>query len=149
LNRLSKVRFEINRENRTMKTAEEILQKHFALTTVIQPSLKLVLLAMEEYANQFKPNNESIECRRVKFLNRVADFKGEYDRQILVDFSNYWLEKNENGRRFRFEKEKVFDVKKRLARWGRNQKPSGKAKAGIEEMLSLNELAKNGVSDTE
>lgn len=36
---------------------------------------------------------------------------------ILFEFADYWLEKGENDKKYRFEKEKVFDVKKRLRTW--------------------------------
>ena len=38
-------------------------------------------------------------------------------QDTLFEFSDYWLEKGENDKKHRFEKEKVFDVKKRLRTW--------------------------------
>lgn len=35
----------------------------------------------------------------------------------LFEFANYWLERSENGTKYRFEKEKVFDVRRRLRTW--------------------------------
>ena len=35
----------------------------------------------------------------------------------LFEFADYWLEKWENDKKHRFEKEKVFDVRKRLRTW--------------------------------
>lgn len=36
---------------------------------------------------------------------------------ILQEFSSYWLEKSENWKKYRFEKEKVFDIRRRLTTW--------------------------------
>lgn len=36
---------------------------------------------------------------------------------ILFEFSDYWLEKWENDKKYRFEKEKVFDIRRRLTTW--------------------------------
>jgi len=62
--------------------------------------------------------------------NRVIDFMLEANsanccnkllsKDELSGFISYWTEKNPNGRKMRFEKEKTFDIHKRLARWKRN-----------------------------
>ena len=36
------------------------------------------------------------------------------------EFLSYWTERGENDRKMRFEKEKSFDVKRRLTRWAKN-----------------------------
>lgn len=36
---------------------------------------------------------------------------------ILFEFADYWLEKGENDKKYRFEKEKVFDIRRRLTTW--------------------------------
>lgn len=36
---------------------------------------------------------------------------------ILQEFSLYWLEKSENWKKYRFEMEKVFDIRRRLTTW--------------------------------
>lgn len=35
----------------------------------------------------------------------------------LFEFADHWLEKGENDKKHRFEKEKVFDIRKRLRTW--------------------------------
>lgn len=47
----------------------------------------------------------------VDLVNRWLD-SGE-----IVAFAEYWLERWENSRKYRFEKEKAFDVKLRLKTW--------------------------------
>ena len=37
---------------------------------------------------------------------------------MRIDFADYWTESG--GNKMRFEKEKVFDVGRRLARWSKN-----------------------------
>lgn len=44
----------------------------------------------------------------------------QYDGKMIREFFNYWTECNENGAKMRFEKEKVFDIARRLARWHKN-----------------------------
>lgn len=37
-------------------------------------------------------------------------------------FIDYWTEKSDNGRKMRFQKEKVFNIKRRLNTWLQNEK---------------------------
>lgn len=39
------------------------------------------------------------------------------DINTLQEFSSYWLERSENWKKYRFELEKVFDIRRRLATW--------------------------------
>lgn len=60
---------------------------------------------------------------------RVDDFKDKVS--VISDmgtpetskFVNYWTEHGEKDKKMRWEKEKVFDIKKRLERWRNNIKP--------------------------
>jgi hypothetical protein len=54
-------------------------------------------------------------------FNDLASIKliGE-DSGMIEDFCLYWTEKSINGRKMRFEKEKVFDIKRRFNTWKRN-----------------------------
>ena len=56
------------------------------------------------------------------FANLLVPYKDKYPRELLVEFYDYWSEKNPNGRKMRFEKEKTFDISRRLKRWNKNQK---------------------------
>jgi hypothetical protein len=40
--------------------------------------------------------------------------------EMVNEFISYWTEKSLNGKKMRFEKEKVFDIKRRFATWKRN-----------------------------
>lgn len=106
-------------------------------------------ILIERFESKFIiSKKENIEERKKNFALSLQQFKNDYPRELLLEFYRYWSEHSANGKKMRFEKEKVFDTKKRLERWGRNNK-ARKGKVGIEEMLSVNQLAKNGVSDTE
>jgi len=109
-----------------MKSAEEILEKHRDLES--KRWLKVgILNAMEEYASQFqqpKKETKTIEDRKHEFRQRVDEIVGQpfcFDK-THVEFFEYWTEIGDNQKKMRFEKEKVFDIKKRLERWKRNQK---------------------------
>ena len=44
----------------------------------------------------------------------------QYGKALIREFFDYWTEHNENGRKMRFEKEKTFEISRRLARWSKN-----------------------------
>ena len=63
--------------------------------------------------------NLSLEERKNAFWQRLVPYiqKGTYPQEMVAAFYRYWTEINENGRRMRFEKEKTYELPKRLATW--------------------------------
>ena len=53
-------------------------------------------------------------------LTMLHGVEREQLADVLKNFSDYWTEKSPRGSKMRFEKEKVFDVSRRLATWSRN-----------------------------
>lgn len=66
---------------------------------------------------------EDKEGRAHKFAARVLEFK-DYDSRMLEEFTSYWTESGETQTKLRFEKQPVFEIKKRLVTWKRNEKPN-------------------------
>ena len=60
-------------------------------------------------------NNKDIITRKAHFINKVCSLD---NKQHHEDFIDYWTESG--GNKMRFEKEKVFDVGRRLSRWSKN-----------------------------
>ena len=56
-----------------------------------------------------------------EFINKVREFQ-ILDSIETEKFIDYWTEHGEKDRKARWEKEKVFDIKKRMDRWKRNNK---------------------------
>ena len=63
---------------------------------------------------------QELKERKLAFGMQLKPFKGMYQRSMLAEFYNYWTEVKEGGRKMRFEKEKTFEIAKRLARWSKN-----------------------------
>lgn len=40
-----------------------------------------------------------------------------YTKEMLIEFTDYWCEISPRGKKMRFEKEKTFDPKRRIATW--------------------------------
>jgi DNA-binding Lrp family transcriptional regulator len=89
----------------------------------------------------------------IKRINEIAkEMSNKPTENDIKNFCDYWTEKNPNGKKMRFEKQKVFDPKKRLATWMRNK--SKFATAGKKEiskpdslkeiLMQCKEMVKNG-----
>lgn len=70
---------------------------------------------------------KSIEQRKQDFKQLVWDTIGRnfdtYPKQMIVDFFEYWVEHNDpimRNTKLRFEKEKTFQVSRRLSTWKKN-----------------------------
>jgi hypothetical protein len=70
-----------------------------------------------------KPSEDkkiAILDRKAQFKGKVAMFKDEFSAVHLNDFYSYWTEIGEGQKKMRWEKEKTFEIKKRLERWVKN-----------------------------
>lgn len=67
---------------------------------------------------------KKIDIRKQDFMQKVAKFIPKYPKEMLREFYDYWTEHGEKDKKFRKEKEKSFDISKRLARWHKNYTPS-------------------------
>lgn len=64
----------------------------------------------------------NIEERKSAFKELLKEFMPGYEIEMLKEFFEYWTEPNKSGRKMRFEDQKFFDLKRRLATWHRNNK---------------------------
>lgn len=76
---------------------------------------------------------KNIEDRLEEFRLQIEPFKEKYSSDTLNDFWRYWTEKNSNGKKMRFEMQKVFDVGRRLITWSKNENKNfnGKSKSNL------------------
>lgn len=72
--------------------------------------------------------SDTLEVRKHVFGKKLIPYMEQYGKSLIREFFDYWTEHNENGKKMRFEKEKTFEISRRLARWSknnsRNNKPS-------------------------
>ena len=112
-----------------IKTVEEILSKILPIQGNLI-TIETAKVCMEVYADQFKPKQiKPIEDRKHLFRMACEESFGQpvcFDVTTL-EFFDYWTEHSANSKNMRFEKEKVFDIKKRLERWKRNNFNNGKS----------------------
>ncbi|PVH26264.1 hypothetical protein [Sphingobacterium corticibacter] len=108
--------------------------------------------AENKFSSTPSNENSSLDDRKISFTEKLAAFTGIYSKDTLNEFYFYWTEKNENGKKMRFEMEKVFDIKRRLATWSKNEKQkfngtsrntsNGNRQQRVDEVANLRSLAK-------
>ena len=70
------------------------------------------------------------EKRELDFMESLKPYIGQYEKPMLREFYNYWIEPMKNGK-MRFEAEKFWAVSRRLATWSNNIKTNKYAKQPI------------------
>jgi len=69
-----------------------------------------------------KPKGKTIEERKEDFRKSIEKYYPNFSLGKLREFYDYWTEHGENDKKMRFEKEKSFGIKRRLATWKANSK---------------------------
>lgn len=73
-----------------------------------------------------KKSKEQIEIelqeRMNEFYESLTPFVELYGKEMLRQFYNYWIEPNKSRTKMRYEMEKTWDLKLRLAKWSSNDK---------------------------
>ena len=90
--------------------------------------------SFKKFIEDFKPKQKGVEERKLDFIELMKPYQTKYSKALLNDFYSYWTEISANGKKMRFEKEKVFDVGRRLGTWFRNQKSAPGENNSIETL---------------
>lgn len=61
-----------------------------------------------------------------------------YTTQTLKQFCDYWTEKSPNSKKMRFEMQKVFDMKRRMATWVANKNKGTSLSSGANGFNTAN-----------
>jgi len=101
------------------KILDDNIYKYFK--TSIKETKKLDLKKVKTNKNKLiNNNNKDITIRAEKFSEEV--FFSNLSTEVCKEFVDYWTETNKSGTKMKFEMEKTFDIKRRLARWQKNDK---------------------------
>lgn len=77
-----------------------------------------ILNNQKENEQGFPPKSPTREEREQAFREQADKFIPEYGRKMIDAFCDYWTEFG--GKKMRFEKEKTWELKRRLQTWKRN-----------------------------
>lgn len=98
-------------------------------STVVQPQLTGVQPNSTEEKRREEKREErgdkspsrTIEERKQEFYNTLIPETFNYSKKMMRAFYEYWTEHSPKGKKMRFEKQPVFDVKKRLVTWAKRE----------------------------
>lgn len=112
---LTRITFKNEKSVKASKSAKNRWEKHANALT--QPN---AIKVKESKVNEIKENN--IELRKKDFYATLTIYTEKYEKELLRQFYEYWIEPSKSGKMMRFESERFWDISKRLATWKRNQK---------------------------
>ncbi len=70
--------------------------------------------------NNVNNDNKKITINSFKDLLKDNVYLKKYGFDMIEEFVDYWIEPTINGKKYKFETEKTFDIKKRLNKWSKN-----------------------------
>ena len=114
------------------KELEEVKNKDLIKYIYSIDSLSVEYIDNNKNKNKNKKKENNNNSKIQDFDNKISDFikrvKIEDDyKEYHKEFIDYWLEAGDNNKP-RFMYQKIFDIKKRLARWSKNNFSSNKNK---------------------
>ena len=71
-------------------------------------------------------------ARKEDFYQSLVPFVGQYPREMIRDFFEYWSEMNKSETKMRYEQQPTWEVSKRLATWAKKENGYGKRTYDIE-----------------
>lgn len=123
------------------RKATSVNEKQRALTSVksrARNSTDSVSVSVNDNVSDSVNDNvkrNNIEERKLKFASLVKEFDSQYSIEMLREFYSYWSEHSPQGVKMRFEKEKVFDINKRLINWHKRSDKFDKPKQEIDPLV--------------
>lgn len=78
----------------------------------------------------------SIEERKRNFYDLLMAYEKDYPKKMIEDFFGYWSEHGAKDKKMRYEKEKSYDIKRRLVTWY-NRNPKQYEKTGQDDLLNF------------
>lgn len=102
---------------------EQVLENQKVMHKIMY--LQLEELSKKRSKNATKNKEEgsslSLEERDKIFRQTLYDlFSARLSNKTIKEFCDYWTEYSANGKKMRFEMQKVFDIQRRMATWMRN-----------------------------
>lgn len=100
----------------------------------------------QENQTLLNTNNNKVNTIQSNYIlewNRIAD---EISFTDIDSFIDYWTEKSPRGKKMRWQKQKTFDVKRRMQRWAKNNYNTPKV-SQTDHMLNVWQEARNIINN--
>lgn len=116
---------------------------HSDTNTAVSDSVNV---SVSDSVNDTDKNKKTIEKRKKEFAEQVRQhISSDFDKDEATKFYNYWTEKNDKGRKMKFEKQTTFEISKRILTWisNKNEWKKEKISAKKEKTMMENEQITN------
>lgn len=80
----------------------------------------------EKEKEKVKSNKLDIDSRKTNFAHTLTPYIEQYGKEMIRDFYEYWTETNDNGKKFKREMQKTWNLERRLRTWNSNNFNSNK-----------------------
>ena len=81
---------------------------------------KRISLKLNEFKQLlFREDRRPIERNNISEIINNDEYKEKYGIEMVQEFVDYWTEMMPNGKKQRWEKQKAFDVNRRLISWAK------------------------------
>ena len=78
------------------------------------------LTTSKQEINKKDSPQKTLEERKEEFHESLKPFVEKYGENLIEEFYNHWAQVNEGGTKMHWEKQKTFEIARRLATWKRN-----------------------------
>lgn len=100
----------------------------------------------QENQQLLNTNNNKVNTLQSNYILDWNDIALEINFNDLDAFIDYWTEKSPLGKKMRWQKQKTFDVKRRMQRWAKNNFNKPKV-SQTDHMLNVWQEAKNIINN--
>ena len=129
---------QLNEFQETSKKRRSAANKRWSNSSALQVQSKSNAIREDKKIEE-KKKEYNIEARKLTFKESLFDYVGDYKKETVKAFFEYWSEHGDKDKKMRFEKEKSFGVKRRLSTWAKNDfdktenpiEEKGKGKGGV------------------
>ena len=107
-----------------------------------QSRIKLSLSQFKELLFRDEKTPKKRQSKKIDSVLSDKEYLNKYGYKLLKAFVDYWTEQSVNGNKMRYQKEKEFDISRRLKTWAKNQKkwhsPKAQTMSKIHQHLQKN-----------
>ena len=85
-----------------------------------QSRIKLSLSQFKELLFRDEKTPKKRQSKKIDSVLSDKEYLNKYGYKLLKAFVDYWTEQSVNGNKMRYQKEKAFDISRRLKTWAKN-----------------------------
>ena len=113
-------RLTVGEQKRTYIYIPQIAYYKRVTSTGENRSVNSRLTTSKQEINKKDSPQKTLEERKEEFYESLKPFVEKYGENLIEEFYNHWAQVSEGGTKMHWEKQKTFEIARRLATWKRN-----------------------------